>query len=88
MKTKPVKPIVIVPMATNDPDMTRLRDAGYVPIRSDDPSRIIMLTATPGVSPSDLLMCAMQGLDTAFDSCRSTAWKELHRRLKLAEESA
>lgn len=86
MTTTP-KPVILVPGDTKPHVLTELRKAGYVPIATDAPEKVTLVTASSRINGDDLLMSAMAGVEAGQKGLNevSAFFNELHSRLKKKE---
>lgn len=83
-----VKQLVIFPKGTLSPaDKKAMRKAGFVPVETDDPSKVVTHIAGMEMSGDDLTMAALDAMEGTggFQSAeffRARFADNLHKRLK------
>lgn len=78
--------LVTVPLDTLPETIAELRAAGVIPIMTDKPEKVRMLTAEAAIPHSDMLMAALKALSEPNAGAERTIFIcELHRRM-LARE--
>jgi len=77
-------PVIVVPTKTPDATFKALKEAGYIPIRSDDPSSVVVIGPECRMRSGDLLMSAMAGVGSPTP--RNAFYEELHRRMVAREK--
>lgn len=82
MSTTKRKNLIIFPKGTlAESDKRALQRDGYLPIETDDPSRIVIPDFTPSVQTKDLLLALADGV--ASHNPHSTAMVSLLKRLRM-----
>jgi hypothetical protein len=84
-----MNPVIILPSKTSAVTVKRLEKAGYVPILSDDPDKVVIVTASQRITGDDMLMSAMAALTQNHGSYgneyRSAFVKELWAKMLKKE---
>lgn len=78
----PKKNLIIFPKGTlSKADRRALHLEGFLPIETDDPSKIVIPDFTPSVQTKDILLAVLDGLNS--HAPHADAMKSLARRIKL-----
>lgn len=80
-------PLVALPKDTDSETVAAVREAGYVPILTDDPDKLrIILPSAAVVAANDLLMSAMHGLGKGgYTTPQVKFFEELWKRMMERE---
>lgn len=91
MSKKTVKPtlspIVVLPISTDAKMIAAVKAAGYLPVLTDEPDKVRIITPHEICGTGDLLMAALTGLTSTYsgDSSKAAFTEELFKRLKARE---
>jgi len=84
-----------VPLDTPETSLAELRAAGFIPVQTDNPEAVRMVTPGAQIVGGDLMMSIMHGLCTTphcglseAREMRSAMVTELHRRMLVREANA
>ena len=81
----PASPVIVVPENTPDETIDSLTDAGYIPIRTDNPAAVVIIAPECRVSGGDMLMAAMRGMQSPVPE--KGFFNEFHRRMIAREKN-
>lgn len=82
MNAKPPKPLIVLPANTSLETLKEVRSAGYVPILTDSPDKVVVILAGSKVSGDDMLMAALHGVVTAgYTTPMEKFSRELYARM-------
>lgn len=79
-------PLLLLPTSTSPEVLQAVRDAGYVPIPTDEPDKVKLVLGCSAIGHNDFLMSALYGISGGTSTVeRSKMVEELYRRLLKAE---